>query len=256
MTAAMPSPPDPGELLTLPSLINRSSDGAFTGTPVVTVGIQRWTSQHPSRQTCPGPTPGPSTVSQYLLTLIRCPSKFCSLLTVQRKDYAASVHQILYTTQYRVEVFTAAPTATLTFFRSAPADLPPFALPQHLFTFELDGRQLRNVSDCVEQLQLLEEMGRVWGQSMMLVLQAPRLMLTDIETKVSLGQIIQINRLENHNGRVNLSVFLGGQRRGWGGGPGWRCSSCFGEGGFRCLLLLTFRNAPFVWHKIISAHAQ
>lgn len=41
------------------------------------------------------------------------------------------------------------------------------------------------MSDCVEQLQLLEEMGRVWSQSMMLVLQAPRLTLTDIETKVS-----------------------------------------------------------------------
>lgn len=129
---------------------------------------------------------------------------------------------------------------------------PRFAVLQHLFTFELDGRQLRNVSDCVEQLQLLEEMGRVWSQSMLLVLQAPRLMLTDIETKVSaaggVGQIIQINPLEKHNGRVNLSVFLGGQPEGtaWGegggGGPGWWwwwvvwVWVC-------CLLLLTFRNA-------------
>lgn len=59
------------------------------------------------------------------------------------------------------------------------------ALPQHLFTFELDGRQLRNASDCVEQLQLLEELGRVWGQSMLLVVQASKLLLTDIETKVN-----------------------------------------------------------------------
>lgn len=73
--------------------------------------------------------------------------------------------------------------------------ISPVALPQHLFTFELDGRQLRNVSDCVGQLQLLEEMGRVWGQSMLLEVQAPKLMLTDIETKVNATearQIIQI----------------------------------------------------------------
>lgn len=51
------------------------------------------------------------------------------------------------------------------------------------------------MSDCVEQLQLLEEMGRVWGQSMLLEVQAPKLLLTDIETKVSATkdrQIIQI----------------------------------------------------------------
>lgn len=76
-----------------------------------------------------------------------------------------------------------------------PRLISPIALPQHLFTFKLDGRQLRNVSDCVGQLQLLEEMGRVWGQSMLLEVQAPKLMLTDIETKVNATearQIIQI----------------------------------------------------------------
>lgn len=151
----------------------------------------------------------------------RCPADFCSLLTVQRKDYAASLRQNPDTPQYKVEVPTAAP---LPRNPDPSVDLPRFAVPQHLFTFELDGRQLRNVSDCVEQLQLLEEMGRVWSQSMLLVLQAPRLMLTDIETKVSatgVGPIIQINPLEKHNGRVNLSVFLGDSVEG--GGPGWRC---------------------------------
>lgn len=92
------------------------------------------------------------------------------------------MRQIMDITQYRVEVPSPrrAPTRPLA---SAHA-CPTVALPQHLFTFELDGRQLRNVSDCVEQLQLLEEMGRVWGQSMLLQVQPPRLLLTDIETKV------------------------------------------------------------------------
>ena len=72
---------------------------------------------------------------------------------------------------------------------------PAVALPQHLFTFELDGRQLRTVSDCVEQLQLLEEMGRVWGQSMLLEVQAPKLMLTDIETKVIATQDGPLNQI-------------------------------------------------------------
>lgn len=48
------------------------------------------------------------------------------------------------------------------------------------------------MSDCVEQLHLLEEMGRVWGQSMLLEVQAPKLMLTDIETKVNATKDPQI----------------------------------------------------------------
>lgn len=66
---------------------------------------------------------------------------------------------------------------------------------QHLFTFELDGRQLRSVLDCVEQLQLLEEMGRVWGQTMLLGVQASKLMLMDIETKVIATEDPQINEI-------------------------------------------------------------
>lgn len=53
-----------------------------------------------------------------------------------------------------------------------------------MFTFELDGRELRSIPECVEQLKLLEEMGRVWGQTMLLEVQGPKLMLRDIESKV------------------------------------------------------------------------
>lgn len=57
------------------------------------------------------------------------------------------------------------------------------------------------MSDCMEQLQLLEEMGRVWGQSMLLAVQASKLMLTDIETKVNATEDPQMKEImteKNH----------------------------------------------------------
>lgn len=59
------------------------------------------------------------------------------------------------------------------------------SLLQHLFTCDLDGRELRSVADCVERLKVLDGMGRVWGQSMLLEVRGANLLLTDIETKVS-----------------------------------------------------------------------
>lgn len=58
-------------------------------------------------------------------------------------------------------------------------------LLQHLFTCELNGKELRSVADCVERLKLLDGMGRVWGQNMLLEVRGTKLLLTDIETKVS-----------------------------------------------------------------------
>lgn len=55
---------------------------------------------------------------------------------------------------------------------------------QHLFSCELNGMELRTLADCVKRLKLLEEEGRVWGQSMLLEIRGPTLLLTDIETKV------------------------------------------------------------------------
>lgn len=56
---------------------------------------------------------------------------------------------------------------------------------QHLFTCDLDGKELRSVADCVERLKLLDGMGSVWGQTMVLELRGANLLLTDLETKVS-----------------------------------------------------------------------
>lgn len=58
------------------------------------------------------------------------------------------------------------------------------SVAQHLFSCELNGMELRTLADCVKRLKLLEEEGRVWGQSMLLEVRGPTLLLTDIETKV------------------------------------------------------------------------
>ncbi|XP_058487444.1 epidermal growth factor receptor kinase substrate 8 isoform X2 [Solea solea] len=81
---------------------------------------------------------------------------------LQRKAYAASTNKLLDKSQYRVE---------------------------HLFTCDLDGRELRNVADCVERLTLLDGMGRVWGQNMVLEVHGADLLLTDPVTKVELESI-------------------------------------------------------------------
>lgn len=109
------------------------------------------------------------------------------VFTVQRKMYAASVDKMIDTFQYRVEVtYVALSRKIWPFIDDAALMLRRHtSLLQHLITCELDGMELRNVADCVERLKLLEEMGRVWGQSMLLEVRAPKLLLIDIETKVN-----------------------------------------------------------------------
>lgn len=58
-------------------------------------------------------------------------------------------------------------------------------LLQHLFTCDLDGKEMRSVADCVQRLKLLDGMGRVWGQNMLMEVRGANLLLTDIETKVT-----------------------------------------------------------------------
>ncbi|KAM9759054.1 epidermal growth factor receptor kinase substrate 8-like protein 3 [Menidia menidia] len=81
---------------------------------------------------------------------------------LQRRQYATSVNKMIDKFQYRVE---------------------------HLFTCDLDGRELTGIPDCVERLQLLDQMGRVWAQSMLLEVDGANLLLTDIETKEELESL-------------------------------------------------------------------
>ncbi|XP_034022485.1 epidermal growth factor receptor kinase substrate 8-like protein 3 [Thalassophryne amazonica] len=92
---------------------------------------------------------------------------------IQRKEYAESINRMMNKPQYKVE---------------------------HLFTCDLDGNELRNVADCVERLKLLQGMGRVWGQTMLLRMQGGNLVLTDTETKeeldsLSLSDVLELKAL-------------------------------------------------------------
>lgn len=90
---------------------------------------------------------------------------------LQRKGYAASINKMLDKFQYKVE---------------------------HLLTCDLDGKELSSVPDCVERLTLLDGMGRVWGQNMVLALKGAELVLTDTETKqeelesIGLGDVVEV----------------------------------------------------------------
>lgn len=87
--------------------------------------------------------------------------------------------------QYRVEVRQPLNTSMCApGLRTRSSACVCGSLLQHLFTCDLDGKDLSNVRDCVERLKLLDQMGRVWGQNMMLEVQGANLLLSDIETKV------------------------------------------------------------------------
>ncbi|XP_038871282.1 epidermal growth factor receptor kinase substrate 8-like protein 3 [Salvelinus namaycush] len=81
---------------------------------------------------------------------------------MQRKEYADSITKIMDKFHHRVE---------------------------HLFTCDLDGEEVRDVNDCVERLNILDGMGRVWGQDMVLEVRDGNLLLTDIETKEELESL-------------------------------------------------------------------
>ncbi|CAN9511717.1 unnamed protein product [Ophioblennius macclurei] len=102
-----------------------------------------------------------------------------SQLSVQRKDYATSINKMMEKFQYRVE---------------------------HLFTCDLDGRELRNIIDCVERLKLLDQTGRVWGQDMLMEVHGSSLQLIDIETKEEL-ESVALSDIQAAKAVLNMGVF-------------------------------------------------
>ncbi|XP_067095482.1 epidermal growth factor receptor kinase substrate 8-like protein 3b [Osmerus mordax] len=81
---------------------------------------------------------------------------------LQRREYLESMNKQPDNFQYRVE---------------------------HLFTCELDGKEVKNLNDCVARLKRLDAKGRLWGQEMILEVLGGYLQLTDIETKAELESI-------------------------------------------------------------------
>ncbi|KAM4740164.1 epidermal growth factor receptor kinase substrate 8-like protein 3 [Anableps anableps] len=81
---------------------------------------------------------------------------------LQRLQYAASVNRMMEKTEHKVE---------------------------HLFTCDLNGKDLRNITDCVERLKVLDQTGRIWGQNMILEVRGASLLLVDYETKEELESL-------------------------------------------------------------------
>uniref|UniRef100_A0A3Q0SSE3 EPS8 signaling adaptor L3a n=1 Tax=Amphilophus citrinellus TaxID=61819 RepID=A0A3Q0SSE3_AMPCI len=98
---------------------------------------------------------------------------------LQRQEYAASINKMMDRFQCRVE---------------------------HLITCDLDGKELRNTGDCVERLNLLNEMGHVWGQNMILEVQDTNLLLTDIENKEEL-ELIPLSDIREFKALLDAGVF-------------------------------------------------
>uniref|UniRef100_A0A3Q0SLG0 EPS8 signaling adaptor L3a n=1 Tax=Amphilophus citrinellus TaxID=61819 RepID=A0A3Q0SLG0_AMPCI len=96
----------------------------------------------------------------------------------QRQEYAASINKMMDRFQCRVE---------------------------HLITCDLDGKELRNTGDCVERLNLLNEMGHVWGQNMILEVQDTNLLLTDIENKEL--ELIPLSDIREFKALLDAGVF-------------------------------------------------
>lgn len=88
---------------------------------------------------------------------------------MQRKEYLETINRQADAFQYRVE---------------------------HLFTCEINGRDLSSIDDCMAKLKNLDSRGKVWGQDMILQVQNGHLQLCDVETKelldsLPLGNITQ-----------------------------------------------------------------
>ncbi|XP_060913221.1 epidermal growth factor receptor kinase substrate 8-like protein 3b [Labrus mixtus] len=57
---------------------------------------------------------------------------------------------------------------------------------EHLFTCELDGKEVMTVDGCMAKLKRLDAKGRIWSQEMIMEVQGGYLLLSDIETKAEL----------------------------------------------------------------------
>ena len=83
---------------------------------------------------------------------------------------------------------------------------------QHLFTCEMDGQELKKVSDCVAKLKRLDAKGRLWPQEMIMEVQGRHLQLNDIETRVGLHNTLQIKSEEFKFKAWHMAIWLGNSR--------------------------------------------
>lgn len=77
---------------------------------------------------------------------------------------------------------------------------------EHLFTCDLDGRDVSSISDCVAKLKRLDSKGRVWSQEMILELQGGYVVLCDIETKSELDSL-PLNSITETNAVLDTCAY-------------------------------------------------
>nr|XP_055024086.1 epidermal growth factor receptor kinase substrate 8-like protein 3b [Misgurnus anguillicaudatus] len=77
---------------------------------------------------------------------------------------------------------------------------------EHLFTCELDGRQVSTIEDCVNKLKSLDSKGKVWGQDMIMEVKGNYLQLCDIETKEVL-ESVHMNSIKKTNSVLDSCVY-------------------------------------------------
>uniref|UniRef100_A0A3B4ZBD5 PTB domain-containing protein n=1 Tax=Stegastes partitus TaxID=144197 RepID=A0A3B4ZBD5_9TELE len=154
---------------------------------------------HSIETTCPDPAEEPYTVcsrlktttnkhlfSADMLIVVTVISVYC-FTSVQRKEYSEKLNKHSDNFRYRVE---------------------------HLFTCELDGKEVKSVVDCMVKLKKVDAKGRVWPQEMIMEAQGGYLILNDIETKSELeampfGSILQSKAVLNsgvYNSVLTLTV--------------------------------------------------
>lgn len=69
--------------------------------------------------------------------------------------------------------------------------------PQHLFTCDMDGQELKTLDDCMAKLKRLDTKGRLWPQELIMEVQGGYLLLCDIETKVGCCMPQEFRTMDN-----------------------------------------------------------
>ncbi|XP_067913538.1 epidermal growth factor receptor kinase substrate 8-like protein 3b [Heterodontus francisci] len=97
----------------------------------------------------------------------------------QRKAYAQALNSTDSLIQYRVE---------------------------HLFTCDLNSKDMKTVDHCIKKLKLLDAKGKIWGQDMILQLTGTTFKMADIETKDDL-ELFPIDAIQDSQAIENSCIY-------------------------------------------------
>lgn len=135
--------------------------------------------------------------------------------SVQRKEYSETLNKHTDEFHVRVEVNKEPAWRQNKWLRRyTPYSWPWTLTPQHLFTCEMDGQEMKRLDDCVAKLKRLDTKGRLWPQEMIMEAQGGNLLLSDIESKVgsilhSLNRHSACPKVCGHLNNCYYQVFVG-----------------------------------------------